>query len=157
MSKEQDWCLQFFFTSICILRWTLKWESRVRKMARESSNTSGTEETPFLESATHRYCLIAFTNISCVRNTGPAPWRTDSNSCKETTLERSSWDLIERMKPAPLKTTIQKVYCSLGRSYLAIDLNFLKEKKPKNTVLGFNYNSNSTKPLFIGPLTHCSH
>lgn len=82
-----------FFTSICILRCTLKWESRVRKMARDSSNTSGTEETPFLESATHRYCLMAFTNISWVRNTGPAPCSTDSNSCRETTLERNSWDL----------------------------------------------------------------
>lgn len=86
-------CLYSFLTSICILRCTLKWESRVRKMARESSNTSGTEETPFLDSATHKYCLIAFTNISCVRNTGPAPWSTDSSNWSETTLERSSWDL----------------------------------------------------------------
>ncbi len=62
-------------------------------MARDSSNTSGTEETPFLESATHKYCLMAFTNISCVRKTGPAPCSTDSKSCRETTLERNSWDL----------------------------------------------------------------
>lgn len=82
-----------FCTSICIFRWTLKWESKVRKMAKESSKTSGTDETPFLESATHRYCLMALTNISWVRNTGPAPCSTDSNSCKETIFDRNSWDL----------------------------------------------------------------
>ncbi|TNN33484.1 hypothetical protein EYF80_056355 [Liparis tanakae] len=49
---------------LAAFKWTLKWESSVRKMASESSNTSGTEETPFLDSATHRYCLMAFTNIS---------------------------------------------------------------------------------------------
>lgn len=85
-----------FCTSICIFRWTLKCESKVRKMASESSNTSGTEETPFLDSATHRYCLMALTNISWVRNTGPAPCSTESNSCRETTLERNSWDLEGR-------------------------------------------------------------
>lgn len=83
-------------TSICILRWTLKWESKVRKIASESSKTSGTEETPFLDSATHKYCLIALTNISWVRNTGPAPCSTDSSSCKETILDRNSWDLQRR-------------------------------------------------------------
>lgn len=76
----------------------MKWESRVRKMARDSSKTSGTEETPFLESATHRYCLMAFTNISWVRNKGPAPCSTESNNCRETTLERNSWDLKERIE-----------------------------------------------------------
>jgi hypothetical protein len=35
----------------------LKWERRVRKM--ESEKTSGTEEAPFFDSATHRYCLMA--------------------------------------------------------------------------------------------------
>ncbi len=85
-----------FCTSICIFRWTLKWESKVRKIASESSKTSGTEETPFLDSATHRYCLMALTNISWVRNTGPAPCSTESSSCRETILDRNSWDLQRR-------------------------------------------------------------
>lgn len=61
-----------FLTSICILRCVLKWESRVRKMESESSKTSGTEETPFLDRATHRYCLMALMNISFVLKMGPA-------------------------------------------------------------------------------------
>lgn len=65
-------------------------------MASESSKTSGTEETPFLDSATHRYCLMALTNISWVRNTGPAPCSTESSSCRETILDRNSWDLHRR-------------------------------------------------------------
>ena len=62
-------------------------------MARESSNTWGTADTPFLDSATHRYCLMALINISFVRNTGPAFCSIDSNSCRDNILERSSWDL----------------------------------------------------------------
>ncbi len=89
-------CYTAFCTSICIFRWTLKWDSRVRKMASESSKTSGTEETPFLDRATHKYCLMALTNISWVRNTGPAPCSTDSSSCRETIFERNSWDLQRR-------------------------------------------------------------
>lgn len=81
-------------TSICIFRCTLKCDSNVRKMASESSKTSGTEETPFLERATHRYCLMALTNMSCVRKMGPAACSTDSSSWSDTTLERSSWDLV---------------------------------------------------------------
>ena len=82
-------------TSICIFRCILKFERRVRKIARESSKTSGTEETPFLDNATQRYCLIAVMNISWVLKTGPAFCNTDRRSCRETTLERSSWDLAE--------------------------------------------------------------
>lgn len=67
-------------------------------MARESSKTSGTEETPFLDNATQRYCLIALMNISCVLKTGPAFCNTDRSSCRETTLERSSWDLAKNTK-----------------------------------------------------------
>lgn len=80
-------------TSICIFKWVLKFDSSVRKMASESSNTSGTEETPFLDSATQRYCLIALMNISCVLKTGPAFCSTERSSCRDTILERSSWDL----------------------------------------------------------------
>lgn len=80
-------------TSICIFRWTLKCDSKVRKMASDNSKTSGTDETPFLDSATHRYCLMALTNISWVRKTGPAPCSTESSSCRETILDRNSWDL----------------------------------------------------------------
>ena len=53
-------------TSICILRCFQKFCKRVRKRARESSKTSGTVETPFFESATQRYCLMALRNISFV-------------------------------------------------------------------------------------------
>lgn len=62
-------------------------------MASDSSKTSGTEETPFLDKATHRYCLMALANISWARKTGPAPCSKDSSSCRETTLDRNSWDL----------------------------------------------------------------
>ena len=40
-------------TSICILRWDLKDEIKMRKIEREIWNTPGTGETPFLLSATH--------------------------------------------------------------------------------------------------------
>ena len=71
----------------------MKWDSRVRKMDRESSKTSGTEDTPFLDSATHRYCLMALMNISLVLKMGPAFCRMDISSCRDSTLERSSWYL----------------------------------------------------------------
>ena len=80
-------------TSICILRCCLKLERSVTKMASDSSKTFGTEDTPFLDSATHRYCLMALMNISFVWNTGPAFWRMDNNSCSESTFDRSSCDL----------------------------------------------------------------
>ena len=83
-------------TSICILRCVLNDDSSVRKIANDSSKTAGTEETPFLDNATQRYCLMAVTNISCVQNTGPAFWRQDSNSSKERILDRSSWDLQQQ-------------------------------------------------------------
>lgn len=80
-------------TSICILRCCLKLERSVTKIASDSSNTFGTEDTPFLDSATHRYCLMALINISFVWNTGPAFWRMDNNSCSDSTFDRSSCDL----------------------------------------------------------------
>ncbi len=82
-------------TSICILRCVLKLDRRVRKIDSDSSNTLGTEETPFLDSATHRYCLMALMNISLVLKMGPAFCRMDRRSCSERTLDRSSWDLQE--------------------------------------------------------------
>ena len=42
----------------------LNFMSRERKMARESSKTSWTLETPFLERVTQRYCFTAEMNIS---------------------------------------------------------------------------------------------
>lgn len=80
-------------TSICILRWVLKRLRSVKKIAKDNSKTSGTDETPFLDNATHRYCLMAVINMSLVRNTGPAFCRTDRRRCRDRTLERSSWDL----------------------------------------------------------------
>ena len=68
-------------------------ESSARNIASESSKTSGTEETPFLERATQRYCLIAVTNISFALNTGPAFWRIDNRRWRDRIFERSSWDL----------------------------------------------------------------
>lgn len=67
-------------------------------MESESSKTSGTEETPFLERATHRYCLIALMNISLVLKMGPAFWRMDSSSWRDKTFDRSSWDLWKEDK-----------------------------------------------------------
>lgn len=65
-------------------------------MESESSNTSGTDETPFLDSATQRYCLIALINISFVLNTGPAFCRMDSSNCNERIFDRNSCDLGRR-------------------------------------------------------------
>lgn len=62
-------------------------------MDNESSKTSGTEETPFFDRATHRYCLMAFMNISLVLKMGPAFCRMDSSSWRDKTFDRSSWDL----------------------------------------------------------------
>lgn len=71
----------------------MKWESSVRKMDRDSSKTSGTDETPFLDRATHRYCLMALMNISLVLKMGPAFCSMDSSSWRDKTFDRSSWDL----------------------------------------------------------------
>lgn len=76
----------------------MKWESRVRKMESESSKTSGTEETPFLDRATHRYCLMALMNISLVLKMGPAFCRMDRSSWRDKTFDRSSWDLRQRKR-----------------------------------------------------------
>lgn len=64
-------------TSICILRCILKLDRRAKKMARDSSKTSGMELTPFFDKATHKYCFMAVMNISLDLNTGPAFCRID--------------------------------------------------------------------------------
>ena len=81
------------------LNMCLKGEPKqVCEMLMEAGNalTCGTEETPFLDSATHKYCLIALMNISLVWNTGPAFWRMESSSCRDRILERISCDLCIR-------------------------------------------------------------
>lgn len=82
-----------YITSICIFKCVLKFESKVRNIERESSNTSGTDETPFLDNATQRYCLIALMNISFVLKTGPAFCKIDSSNCSERIFDRNSCDL----------------------------------------------------------------
>ena len=64
-------------------------------MDRESSNTCGMLDTPFLLRATHRYCLMADMNTSSVRKTGPEFCRMESKSSRERIFERSSCDLRE--------------------------------------------------------------
>lgn len=59
-------------TSICLFRCCLKLARRIRNIDRDNSKTSGTDEAPFLERATQRYCLMALMNISLDLNTGPA-------------------------------------------------------------------------------------
>lgn len=86
------------YTSICIFRCNLKFDNNVKKMESESSKTSGTDETPFLDNATQRYCLMAFINISLVLKTGPAFCRIDKSSCSDRTFERNSWDLGRNRK-----------------------------------------------------------
>lgn len=76
-------------------------------MARESSKTSGTDETPFLDNATQRYCLIALMNISWVLKTGPAFCNTERSSCRDTTLERSSWDLAKKTRNSDSTTALK--------------------------------------------------
>ena len=80
------------------MRCVLNDDSKVKKMASESSNTAGTEETPFLDKATQRYCLMAVTNISWEQNTGPAFWRQDNINSRDRILDRSSWDLKTHTK-----------------------------------------------------------
>ena len=59
-------------TSICAFKCVLNPDKRDRNIARDSSNTSGTVETPFFESATHKYCLIAFRKVEFRLNSAPA-------------------------------------------------------------------------------------
>ena len=104
----------------------MKWESSVRKMESESSKTSGTEETPFLDSATQRYCLMAFMNISLVLKMGPAFWRMDSSSWRDKTFDRSSWDLRqgeERNKPRA-ELYSGKVFCWYSGCWSIMVLNY---------------------------------
>ena len=76
----------------------MKEESKVRKMERESSNTWGKWETPFLDSATQRYCFTPPMKTSSVRKTGPEFWMMERRSSRDRSLERSSWDLWMREK-----------------------------------------------------------
>jgi hypothetical protein len=62
-------------------------------MARASWNTAGTGETPFLDSATHKYCRIAVTNTAFPLNTRPAFCTIDNNNCSDNTFDRNSCDL----------------------------------------------------------------
>lgn len=104
-------------TSICIFKCCLKLDKRVRKMASESSNTSGTELTPFLDRATHKYCLMAFINISLVLKTGPAFCRMDNRSCRDRTLDRSSCDLKEQWR----KKFSKMKFCNDANMYMYLN------------------------------------
>lgn len=91
--KHEQNCTSKWCTSICILRWVLNDDNNVRKIANDNSKTAGTEETPFFDNATQRYCLMAVTNISWVQNTGPAFWRHESINSRDRILDLNSWDL----------------------------------------------------------------
>lgn len=75
----------------------------MRKIFKESSNTWGTLDTPFLPRATHKYCLMAEMKRSSVRNTGPEFCRMDRRSSRDSILERSSWDLYINHKLETVK------------------------------------------------------
>lgn len=77
-------------TSICIFKCVLNRDSRDKNIASESSNTSGTDDVPLLDKATHKNCLIAVINIGLVRNTGPAFCKMDNKRCKDKIFERNS-------------------------------------------------------------------
>ena len=62
-------------------------------MDSETSKTCGTLDTPFLDRATHKYCLMALINPSSVLKTGPAFCRMDSSSSRASILDRNSCDL----------------------------------------------------------------
>ena len=64
-----------------------------RKRARESSATSVTLEAPSRLRATHRHCRTTERKTGCSRKTGPAFCTTDKRSCRDKSLDRSSWDL----------------------------------------------------------------
>ena len=49
--------------------------------------------SPFFDSATHRYCLIALMNMSLVLKTGPAFCKIDRSNCRDNTFDLSSCDL----------------------------------------------------------------
>lgn len=75
-------------------------------MESESSKTSGTEDTPFLDRATHRYCLMALMNISLVLKIGPAFCRMDNSSCSDKTFDRNSWDLRQTKRKQKMLLTV---------------------------------------------------
>lgn len=81
------------FTSICIFKCVLNRDSNDKNMANDSSNTSGTDDVPLLDKATHKNCLMAVINIGLVRNTGPAFCKIDNKRCKDRIFERNSCDL----------------------------------------------------------------
>ena len=68
----------------------MKLLNKARKMERESSTTMATLDTPFLERATHKYCLTAETYTSVVMKTGPAFCRMEASNSRLKILERSS-------------------------------------------------------------------
>lgn len=68
-------------------------DRRDKNIANESSNTSGTDDVPLLDNATHKNCLIAVINMGLVRNTGPAFCKIDNKRCKDKIFERNSCDL----------------------------------------------------------------
>ena len=64
-NKFSSYCgLEFKIKLTWDLRWVLNFIRRDKKIAKESSNTSQTLETPFLDRATQRYCFTADINIS---------------------------------------------------------------------------------------------
>ena len=146
-------------TSICIFKCCLKFESSVRKMARDSSNTLVTDDTPFFESATHRYCLIALMNISLVRNTGPAFWSIDSRSCRDSTLERSSCDLQQASSLINVWPKLREDILKLTRQYPALHTNYsvlncanLNNKDLNRSCdLNFRFNYQSNRRLRRSP------
>lgn len=80
-------------TSICIFKCVLNRDRSDKNIANDSSNTSGTDDVPLFDKATHKNCLIAVINIGLVRNTGPAFCNIDNKRCKDRIFERSSCDL----------------------------------------------------------------
>lgn len=124
-------------TSICILMYVLNLDNRARKMDKESSKTVGTEDTPFLDSATHKYCLIALMNISFVLKTGPAFCNMANSSWRDNIFDLSSCDLQQGKKSCQ-KTELQvkekkEIYFGSGfPSGRGFMLNRHKDRKTRN-------------------------
>lgn len=80
-------------TSICIFKCVLKSDNNVKNNDKDNSNTCGIDDTPFLDRATQRYCLIALINISLVLKTSPAFCRHARSNSRDKTLDLNSCDL----------------------------------------------------------------
>ena len=170
ITKNRHWCK---IERCDAVRWVLhsllaKWLSCRGVATNYTARTSITDDTPFFERATHKYCLMALINISLVLKTGPALCRIASNNCSDRILLRSSWDLkiVGRIYQRHTKTKNQFLWCikyelrqDLCYDYTSVCATFALWRciKIKNQITAIKPNQTSITASISMELTTVKH